>query len=176
MSLSSVDIPVLWDAVKSFLVRSNCQSYSDCFAKTDPLISSLSVLVIVIIYCFIWSVLCNNVSKVDQIWSVIPVVYSWMFWLHYYFNHDGVAHLRLSVITAIMTAWGARLTYNFWRKGGYGNLITHEEDYRWPVIREKLHPAVFFFFNLTFIATYQVLYVCNIQNDAVSQNILIINS
>ncbi|CAM9579537.1 unnamed protein product, partial [Ectocarpus fasciculatus] len=113
------------------------------------------LLIAVIVYSFVWSVLCNNVSKVDQIWSVTPVMYSWMFWLHYYFNHEGVAHIRLTVVTVMVSVWGARLTYNFWRKGGYGNLITHEEDYRWPILREMMHPAVFFFFNLTFIATYQ---------------------
>lgn len=113
------------------------------------------LLIIVIAYSFVWSILCNNVSKVDQIWSIIPVVYSWLFWFHHFLNNDGVAHLRLTVVTLLMTAWGVRLTYNFWIKGGYGNLITHEEDYRWPILRERMHPAVFFLFNLTFIATYQ---------------------
>ena len=37
----------------------------------------------------------------------------------------------------------------------YGNLITHEEDYRWPILRKKMHPILFLIFNLTFIATYQ---------------------
>jgi hypothetical protein len=38
----------------------------------------------------------------------------------------------------------------------YGNLIHHEEDYRWPILRAKMHPLVFQIFNLTFIACYQV--------------------
>jgi steroid 5-alpha reductase family enzyme len=125
------------------------------FAQSDPLSASLWGLAGVIVYSFVWSILCNNVSKVDQIWSIVPGVYMWIFWLHYYLNH-GVAHLRLTVLTLLVTVWGMRLTYNFWRKGGYGNLITHEEDYRWPILREQMHPATFFFFNLTFIATYQV--------------------
>jgi len=50
-----------------------------------------------------------------------------------------------------------RLTYNFWRRGGYGNLIQHEEDYRWPILRKMMHPVVFQLFNLTFIAFYQNL-------------------
>lgn len=108
-----------------------------------------------IVYSFVWSVLCNNASKVDQIWSIIPCVYAWLFWVHHFINSGGVAHLRLTVVTVLVSAWGARLTFNFWRKGGYGNFFTHEEDYRWPILREKMHPALFFLFNLTFIATYQ---------------------
>lgn len=145
--------PGLLQQLKAFHICS--ESTYDCFLKTDPLVSSVWLLTLVIIYSFVWSVLCNNVSKVDQIWSIIPCIYSWLYWVHYFMNSGGVAHLRLTVVTLLMTAWGTRLTYNFWIKGGYGNLITHEEDYRWPILREKMHPAVFFLFNLTFIAIYQ---------------------
>jgi steroid 5-alpha reductase family enzyme len=55
----------------------------------------------------------------------------------------------------LITLWAIRLTFNFWRKGGYGNLITHEEDYRWPILRKQMSPLVFLLFNLTFIASYQ---------------------
>lgn len=37
----------------------------------------------------------------------------------------------------------------------YGNFFQHEEDYRWPIIRGKMHPVVFLLFNLSFIASYQ---------------------
>jgi steroid 5-alpha reductase family enzyme len=101
---------------------------------------------------------------VDQIWSITPWLYSWVFLVHYFCTHDGAIHTRLAVLTMLTTAWGVRLTYNFWRKGGYGNLITHEEDYRWPILRKKMHPVLFLIFNLTFIATYQVFlksFFCN---------------
>jgi steroid 5-alpha reductase family enzyme len=98
----------------------------------------------------------RNCSKVDQIWSITPWLYCWVFLAHYFYTHDGAIHARLAVLTLLTTAWGVRLTYNFWRKGGYGNLITHEEDYRWPILRKKMHPVLFLIFNLTFIATYQV--------------------
>lgn len=60
---------------------------------------------------------------VDQIWSISPVVYAW------YFTHMSDYHPRLIALALLISVWGARLTYNFYRKGGYNG----EEDYRWPV-------------------------------------------
>ena len=111
---------------------------------------------VVIVYSFVWSILGNNCSKVDQIWSIVPWVYSWIFVHHHAVTHEGQIHVRLLVMTILMTLWGVRLTFNFWRKGGYGNFFTHEEDYRWPILRKKMHPLLFLVFNFTFIATYQV--------------------
>lgn len=78
----------------------------------------------------------------------------WIFNLHYYYIYS-IFHKRTLLVTILSTIWGIRLTYNFWRRGGYGTFIKHEEDYRWPIIRSKMNPILFFFFNLTFIATYQ---------------------
>jgi steroid 5-alpha reductase family enzyme len=57
----------------------------------------------------------------------------------------------MAVLTAL---WGARLTYNFARKGGYR---PGSEDYRWPVLRERMGPVLFQVFNVTFVASYQNL-------------------
>lgn len=45
-----------------------------------------------------------------------------------------------------------RLTYNYWRKGGY---TIGSEDYRWEVLREKISPPLFFVFNVLFISLAQ---------------------
>ncbi len=45
------------------------------------------------------------------------------------------ASVRLLLMAALTTAWGLRLTYNFYRRGGYAwPPWTGEEDYRyaWP--------------------------------------------
>ena len=47
--------------------------------------------------------------------------------------------------------WGARLTFNFARKGGYSGV----EDYRWGVLRSSMPKWRFQFFNLFFIVIYQ---------------------
>lgn len=130
-------------------------SFSQCYAQFDALSIAIAILIFFIVYSFVWSVVGNNASKVDQIWSITPVVFVWHFLMHYSATHNGDLHTRLYVVVILVTLWGVRLTYNFWRKGGYGDLIHHEEDYRWPILRKKMHPFVFLLFNLTFIATYQ---------------------
>ena len=54
-------------------------------------------------------------------------------------------------MAGLVTLWGARLTFNFARKGGY----TGVEDYRWPILRERFGPAKFAVFNIFFIVIYQ---------------------
>ena len=51
----------------------------------------------------------------------------------------------------LVTAWAARLTFNFARKGGY----TGMEDYRWAILRGRMKPWQFQIFNLFFIVLYQ---------------------
>jgi len=64
----------------------------------------------------------------------------------------GDVDYRLVLTTALPYVWGVRLTYNFYRKGGY-NLSS--EDYRWPILREKMPAILFQLFNLLFISFYQ---------------------
>ncbi len=66
-------------------------------------------------------------------------------------------------MASLVTIWGLRLTYNFYRKGGY-NIIPWkgEEDYRWKILRES--PVLngrfrFGLFNLFFISFYQNLLI-----------------
>ena len=64
----------------------------------------------------------------------------------------GLADPRLNLMAALAALWGARLTYNFARKGGYR---LADEDYRWAVLRSRMGPVKFQLFNATFIAPYQ---------------------
>ena len=83
---------------------------------------------------WIASLVTGDHSWVDRIWSIVPIVYVGAFWAA-----TGFA------------LWGARLTFNFARKGGY----TGVEDYRWPILRERMSPAQFQVFNLLFIVIFQ---------------------
>jgi len=50
--------------------------------------------------------------------------------------------------------WGVRLTYNFWRKGGYNYA---DEDYRWQPLRKAITPyPVWLLFNAFFICIFQI--------------------
>lgn len=45
-----------------------------------------------------------------------------------------------------------RLTYNYWRKGGYQ---IGSEDYRWEIVQKYVSRPVFFVFNIIFISFIQ---------------------
>lgn len=67
---------------------------------------------------FVFSIVGNNCSKVDQLWSITPVLYAWHFYWHDQRQHPDLPHPRLLAICVLITMWGVRLTFNFWRKGG----------------------------------------------------------
>jgi len=118
----------------------------------DLVLTWIIVMIIVAIVCFLVSELTRNYSQVDKLWSLMPMVYSWI-------TVASFPSHRLFVMAILVTIWGLRLSYNFYRKGGY-NIIPWkgEEDYRWKVLRENpLLKGRFRFglFNLFFISFYQ---------------------
>jgi steroid 5-alpha reductase family enzyme len=108
----------------------------------------LTVLIAGVACAFAWvaSLLSDDTSWVDRMWSIVPVIYVWVFAVT-----ARLANPRLDVLAALVTLWGVRLTYNFARKGGYRGV----EDYRWAVLRSSMGPWQFQLFNLFFIVLYQ---------------------
>lgn len=105
-----------------------------------------------IILTFVTSTVSNNFSQVDKLWSILPVVYAWMF----------VTDARTLLMAFLMTVWGIRLTYNFHRRGGYSwPPWNGDEDYRWSFIRQGdvlsifKNAFAFSLFNLVFISFFQ---------------------
>lgn len=115
----------------------------------DPLLLVLLVAGAASAFCWITSLVTNETSWVDRLWSIVPVVYVWIFTVAGLVA--GVDATRLVVMAVLVTAWGARLTFNFARKGGY----TGMEDYRWAILRERMKPWQFQVFNLLFIVLFQ---------------------
>ncbi|MEY4310170.1 MAG: hypothetical protein RLZ71_96 [Actinomycetota bacterium] len=93
------------------------------------------------------SVITKEYSWVDRIWSIAPIAYLWVFASGYNFES-----VRLNVMAVCVTLWGVRLTLNFARKGGYAK---GGEDYRWPILREKMSPLMYQIFNIFFIVIFQ---------------------
>ena len=56
-----------------------------------------------------------------------------------------------------------RLTYNYWRKGGYS---VGSEDYRWEILRKYISPPLFFVFNVLFISLAQSVLLFSITTPA----------
>jgi steroid 5-alpha reductase family enzyme len=93
------------------------------------------------------SLLTREYSWVDRIWSLVPLAY-----IAVYAGAAGFADMRLDVMFALVVLWGARLTFNFARKGGYAR---GGEDYRWGVLRQRITGWRWHLFNLFFIVAYQ---------------------
>ena len=110
------------------------------------------IMIIAVCSCLLVSELTRNYSQVDKLWSLMPIIYGLLAFL-------ANPSPRLAIMCVLITIWGFRLSFNFYRKGGY-NIIPWkgEEDYRWKVLRQ--HPALkgrirFGLFNLFFISFYQ---------------------
>jgi steroid 5-alpha reductase family enzyme len=112
----------------------------------SPLALTVTLAAVACACAWIPSLITGDTSWVDRMWSIVPIIYVWVF--------ASYAHLRnprLDVMAALVTVWGVRLTYNFARKGGYSGV----EDYRWAVIRASMRSWQFQLFNLFFIVLYQ---------------------
>lgn len=114
--------------------------------------SWLVLLIAVILITFLVSELTRNYSQVDKLWSLVPIAYAWI-------TVAASPTPRVIIMALLVTTWGLRLSYNFYRKGGY-NIIPWkgEEDYRWQVMRDN--PVLkgrlrFGLFNFFFISFYQ---------------------
>ncbi len=112
---------------------------------------ALDLTVILAISCWVLSVVTREYSWVDRIWSICPGIYCLLVTADADFSSA-----RLNIMTVLVLAWGARLTFNYARKGGFQ---AGGEDYRWKVMRERLGPARFQILNLVFIAPGQLLIV-----------------
>jgi steroid 5-alpha reductase family enzyme len=110
------------------------------------LMMPLAVCGVVAFACWLLSVVTREYSWVDRIWSIVPAVYAWLFAWEAGFTGRAV------LLALLATAWGARLTFNFARKGGYAK---GGEDYRWAALRKRMPPWAFQVFNVLFIAGYQ---------------------
>ncbi|MWB98383.1 DUF1295 domain-containing protein [Agromyces seonyuensis] len=121
----------------------------------NPLFVCLALCAVVIVGTWIASVVTNEHSWVDRIWSIAPIAYVWIF-----AGAAGLADPRLNLMALLVTLWGVRLTFNFARKGGYR---PHQgEDYRWAILRARLTRGQFAAFNVLFITIYQNLLILGI--------------
>ncbi|KAG0241140.1 hypothetical protein BGW41_006246 [Actinomortierella wolfii] len=127
-------------------------------SRADPLIFAIRSSLIFAFACWFLNMATGLHSWVDKLWSIVPVFYALHYTLHdiLYFSAESTEpyplNYRLVLATCLITIWGVRLTYNFYRKGGYG---MDYEDYRWLVLQEKIPTGLWFIFNTTFICIFQ---------------------
>lgn len=109
------------------------------------------------LYCFVVGEITRNNSQMDKLWSILPIIYTWIVAIKGWFN------IRLIIMAILVTIWGVRLTINFGKKGAYSiKFWSGEEDYRWVVLRQNKYLKNRFawaIFDLLFISIYQNLLV-----------------
>jgi steroid 5-alpha reductase family enzyme len=111
------------------------------YAIVVPLAFSMATV------AFAFGPLTGDYSWVDRLWSIAPVLFAWIFALSGTRSHAAYA------AAVLVTVWGARLTSNFARRGGYSGT----EDYRWSVLRGCIkNRAAWQLFNAFFICACQM--------------------
>lgn len=93
--------------------------------EEKSLVINVIMVVIFSFLCWILSIFTKNYSWTDRIWSFSPFICTWIF---FYFSPS----IRTIICTILPTLWGIRLTFNFYRKGGYN---IKNEDYRWSEVK-----------------------------------------
>lgn len=141
--LSIIVCPILYFAVGPTLDGNQLE-----VLKILGIIAACSAL-----FCFVVGEATGNNSQMDKLWSLLPIVYTWVIAVM------GGMSVRLVVMAVLATIWGARLTFNFARKGAYRlKFWEGVEDYRWAVVRSG--PAfknrwAWVAFDFGFISVYQ---------------------
>jgi steroid 5-alpha reductase family enzyme len=116
-------------------------------ALDPPVQTAIVACLFAIAVCWALSVITREYSWVDRLWSVMPPLYVCWFALS-----SETRDARPMAMALLAALWGARLTFNFARKGGYS---PGGEDYRWAELRSRMSPLAFQAFNLFFIALFQ---------------------
>jgi len=141
-------------------LRACCASPSAAAAAAaggDAVAQSALLCAALIAACALGSRLTGTWSFVDRCWSLAPPAYALLFAAQAAAGAGG-GGARVRLMAALAVLWGARLTANFARKGGYSWDLVASEDYRWPVLRRWLArapPAAALAFELLFVAAYQ---------------------
>ncbi|KAH7135642.1 hypothetical protein B0J11DRAFT_454182 [Dendryphion nanum] len=146
-------IPQLYDLPYKILAHYNdLDALKHIYLSTNPLVTAVGFSVFLSVVVLIVSEINKNYSQVDRLWSIIPVIYNchYSLWAHL----SGIPAHRVDHVMAVSILWGARLTFNYWRKGGYS---VGSEDYRWAIVKKNVGSFWMVILNIAFISLGQNL-------------------
>lgn len=144
-------IPQLYELPQQLLQTfSSPHALKELYLSTNPLISGFALSLFLAPIFLVVSEINKNYSQIDRCWSLLPTLYNAHFVL--YAHATGLPTKRMDALLAFSTTWSMRLTYNYWRKGGY---TVGSEDYRWEVLKKNIGPVLFLPFNIVFISLIQ---------------------
>ncbi|KKK15772.1 hypothetical protein P175DRAFT_0506651 [Aspergillus ochraceoroseus IBT 24754] len=139
------------EQLQPVVAAKDVDALKEIYLSTNPLASAIAFTGVLAAGFIVLSELTRNYSQVDRLWSILPALYNVHFAV--WARLSGLRTLSLDTIAAISILWSIRLTFNFWRKGGYS---WGGEDYRWSIVRSKINNCfLFFLFNITFISVIQ---------------------
>ncbi|KAG8625341.1 hypothetical protein KVT40_007092 [Elsinoe batatas] len=144
-------IPQFFELPQRLLQISSLESLQTAYTSINPVISAGAFSLFVGVVAFIVSEINRNYSQIDRAWSILPALYNVHYW--YWGKLNGIESQRLDAVALFSVCWSARLTFNYWRKGGYE---VGSEDYRWAIIKKQVNNTpVWTVFNFVFIAFIQ---------------------
>ena len=118
----------------------------------QPYGSALELCLVLVALAWVVTLVTGDCCEwMDRLWSLCPPVYCLLVAIA-----GGFDVARVNLMTALVILWGARLTYNFARKGGFRK---GGADYRWGVVKERIGPTKFLWLNIAFVAPSQLLIV-----------------
>lgn len=144
-------VPALYEGKDNFFhLLQRDITLTEFYTTTNPLATAFIFSLVLSVYHLLLAEVTRNFSQVDRFWSLLPAFYICHF--TYYAHSLGIPSHRLDTAAAVSVLWSARLTFNYWRKGGYS---WGSEDYRWEIIKDYIGLPIFTAFNWTFISFMQ---------------------
>lgn len=133
----------------------NAAALKQIYLDTNPAVTAIAFSLAITPIFLLVSEVNKNYSQVDRVWSILPSIYN----IHYaiYAHLAGLDTTRIGAVALASSIWSTRLTYNYFRRGGYK---IGSEDYRWALVKDYIGPAVMFVLNVLFISLAQSLLLC----------------
>ncbi|GAM89145.1 hypothetical protein ANO11243_071800 [Dothideomycetidae sp. 11243] len=135
---------------KRLLTVTSFERLEEVYITTNPVVSALALSIVVGQIAFVVSTINKNYSQIDRVWSILPAVYNCHYW--YYGYLTGIRSQRMDIMAVFTLCWAARLTFNYWRKGGYE---IGSEDYRWNLVKSWFSEPVWVGFNYVVVSLFQ---------------------
>jgi steroid 5-alpha reductase family enzyme len=138
-------------------------------ARSNAFAFSFLVCLFIAFGAYTLSKITKNDSWIDRGWSVFPVIYAWIYVVIPSSTDSNVSGSFASIsqstgaiaprflFALCVTLWGSRMTFNFYRRGGY---FSGGEDYRWEHVRKFpmfQNKIVWELFSFGFVSLFQSL-------------------
>ncbi|KAL2816783.1 hypothetical protein BDW59DRAFT_175699 [Aspergillus cavernicola] len=144
-------VMALPEQLRPALAAKDVNTLKDIYLSTNPLATAIAFTLFTSVLFILFSEINRNYSQVDRFWSILPSVFNVHFAV--WARLSGLRTLNLDTIAAISVIWTIRLTFNYWRRGGYS---IGSEDYRWSIVQSRVNNCfLFFLLNITFISVIQ---------------------